>query len=693
MAHFKTLYTSFICLQTLSSFANNLQSTDTINAKVLNEIVVEAERQYITNDKTTFIPTQQEKKTSTGGTELLQRMALPSVFVSPTDNSILTPSGESFSTFIDFLPATPSDLSNLRTMDIARVEVYNYPKDPRFGGARYVINIRMKKYEYGGYTTIRGQQVFIDNRGNYNIATKFAYKKMTYDLAGGYGYNRSTHVGEHSTTDYVFPANNVKRIETTDNGLLKSQSLFASFRAIYKNDKSIVSNTIGIQSLKQPDCSEINSTSFSVEAYPSGQTQTFSNNSNYSPSWSGDYQFYLPRNLTLIFSPSASIGKYSQDYKFLSGDKNIINNVDEDVWGIGATATIQKQLNAHSVSFSMSWGGQGNNLEYTGTSPANVSTKYHYGGGRVSANLQFEKWWVQGNVGLFLNRTSINSQTKNEISPKYFIATGYSFSRKHSLSLSSEMSYWTIPLSQQGDNMQVLNDIDVLYGNPNLDTYLYNSVRLRYQWLPMNKFSLSLYSGFYRLTNPISYTFTPDETMLPTIMVRSYTNSGFLNNFNYGGAVTLRLLGNSLAFRVGLSGEIATTHGEQQSYRCNYLKGNGLVQYAKGSFWAQLVYESKAKNISTTTKSEFPQYYSLALGWGNGNLNISAKVSNLFNSGWNCGKTVIYAENYNCVSQTFSSRYHRAFEINLSYSFSYGKKVKRTDTPNAASAISSAILK
>ena len=79
-------------------------------------------------------------------------------------------------------------MRNIRAEDVKRVEVYDFPSDPRFGGAKHVVNFVMEKYEFGGYTKINGNQYTIYNQGEYNAFTKFAYKRMVYDVGVDFGY-------------------------------------------------------------------------------------------------------------------------------------------------------------------------------------------------------------------------------------------------------------------------------------------------------------------------------------------------------------------------------------------------------------------------------------------------------------------------------------------------------------------------
>lgn len=87
----------------------------------LEAVTVQGDNGFVTEDKTAFIPSKKDKKISAGGAELLENMAIPTIKVNPADKSISTVSGDGVRLFIDYMPASPTDVANLRTMDVLRV--------------------------------------------------------------------------------------------------------------------------------------------------------------------------------------------------------------------------------------------------------------------------------------------------------------------------------------------------------------------------------------------------------------------------------------------------------------------------------------------------------------------------------------------------------------------------------------------
>lgn len=675
-------------------------ATDTLTMTVprmrmprqLGEVTVTADDRYIADDKTVFRPSRTEKKMANSGSMLITAMAIPSVMADAKTQTLRTAAGEAVATYIDFRPASADDVANLNTMDVERVEVYDFPKDPRFNGALHVVNFVMVKYEYGGYTKLSATQTAVTESGNYSASSKMAYKKMTYDLALGYRYSDIDHIGTNSTTDYTFADGIVNRTSEISKSHYLNHNGSATFRAVYQGSKSVISNTFTFSLQKTPDYLLRGNVDYNPRVYQPSEFDRDTENSSAGPAWQGSYYFALPKSYTLQISPKASYAKNTNHYRFASLNGDIFNNVSEKAWDYTLTANLKKQLGRQSVGVNIGGGGQGNNLVYGGTSPARMTERYYYAALGFMANLSFGKFWIQPNVHLSWNRNEINQQTNTEITPKYFIAAGWNINSKNRINISSEQSYWTIPMNLQGSNLQMTDEINAIRGNDRLKLFRYNSVNLNYEWMPLQKLSFSLYSGFWRQSNPIVSVYAPLADSATPVMVQSYENRGFINQFNYGGAASLRLFGNSLNLRAGLQGASTSYHGLINLSR-NTVSFNGQAIYSYKQFYAIASYQSADRSLGLQNASRVPSFYYLQAGWGNGTINVSAAALNVFRSDW-IGRTVdTIAHNYLSRSVALSESYHRKFQITLTYTFSYGKKVQPGQSPEAVQGASSGILK
>ena len=159
------------------------EQADTLKTQELNEVIVEARNQRLGAEVSTYIPTAKQKNASQTAADLLNRMAIPQLRISPNDE-IKDMAGKSVDVFIDFLPASKEDLDGMRMQDVKKVEYYDFPTDPRFLGKAHVVNFVMQKYEYGGYVKVYGWEN-TSNAGQASVYGKLQYKSMTFDIAGG----------------------------------------------------------------------------------------------------------------------------------------------------------------------------------------------------------------------------------------------------------------------------------------------------------------------------------------------------------------------------------------------------------------------------------------------------------------------------------------------------------------------------
>ena len=73
----------------LTTYAQN-SVTDSIDAKQLNEVVVEGQMQNVKSGVSTYIPGSNQKKSAQDAIDLLSQMGIPQLRVNSVSNSILT---------------------------------------------------------------------------------------------------------------------------------------------------------------------------------------------------------------------------------------------------------------------------------------------------------------------------------------------------------------------------------------------------------------------------------------------------------------------------------------------------------------------------------------------------------------------------------------------------------------------------
>ena len=182
---------TLIFIYPLVAYAQNTtkkEVTDTIGTD-LKEVIVEADAYRIVEDGVSYTPDKNVRKFAMDAVDLLSRMAIPQLIITP-NNSVQTSAGQPVKIYIDYMEATPEDLSGMRPSDVKRVEVLEYPTDARFHQAEHVVNFIMQKYEWGGYTKHTASGGLLNNDyASGSLYSKFSYKKnWTFDVnANGAG--------------------------------------------------------------------------------------------------------------------------------------------------------------------------------------------------------------------------------------------------------------------------------------------------------------------------------------------------------------------------------------------------------------------------------------------------------------------------------------------------------------------------
>lgn len=672
---------------------NDTNSQDSIPIGYdLKEIIVEGDNYFKIDDGISYIPDKRAKKASYSGVSLLTMMAIPSLIVDPSNNNVTTSSGENVSFFIDFIPASSNDINGIRPQDVKTIEILEYPRNPKFNGAKHVINYIMVKYEYGGYTKLDGAQTVIANTGEYSLRSKMQYKKMTYDFGAGIKYYNDAHYGTNQTINYKFPDYLLTKNDSTIDGEKNTNSYYFTGRAIYSWGNNHVSNVIGYATSRVP--SELNKSTESVfpSIYPDTNSETKSDTDNKSVSWQGDYFFDLNNGFSLMLNPSLSYADNYFNYRYLSEGDNLINMAKEKIIAIMFAPTLYKQFGRHSLGLQGLFSYQGNRIDYSGSHISKMESDQYGYGGNIIGNFYFSNLQLEGNIGVFGNNITYGELKNNQPSISMFIYGRYPLPKNIQLSATTEMAYLSTGMSYRSPHLTISNLIDATQGNPNLKYTRYNSFSLRCQQNVSLIFSFNAFIKWEGEAKPINLLYTPATIDNRMIMVKSFVNGGYLSHLQYGANFSLNIFSRALRITTGITGNNTRRHGKNYQ-KCDYLKINATATYLYKNVYATFGWRNKSKSLTGELYSEAPEYYNLTVGYGNGNFNARITASNFISSSWESNVVRTIAENYNNISTMYNSWYHRQFTVSLTYSFGYGKKIQRGNEIGQTNSSESAILK
>ena len=527
-----------------------------IDAVALQQVKVEGQMATAYSDRTVYLPSQRQKNASQNAIDLLRQMAIPQIQINPIDNSIKDNGGGEVSIFFNNMPASQEDIEGLRTADVRRVEYLEFPTDPRFRGAQHVINIIIQEYEYGGYTKITANENFLVGLSSQtNIFTKFAYKKMTYDLYVAANNWDNHHAGydvegQYSLTDNQGKDYTLNRRESADNVHFRQNQYPVSFRASYNTDKVQIQNTIGYSHSAYP----VQEQSGSLVYSPSkGDDYTFNRNNpsrSNSFSYNGSFVFALPKDFSVNVTPQFL---YSHNINSLtyttSSTEPIIRNARENAYYYRVNAYLNKRIaNKNTLMLGINHGNTINRLQYTGNVLYSDRFNNAFVSGQLCYQAQIQKVNLYADAGVLWEQSNINGIKNYDTYPYSHINIRYTPNNKNAFSAYFQYANNTPGIDAKASDLLRDNEYMYITGNPLLDNSRHITLNLAYTWLPSNIFGMSAFGNYFTLINRQMTAYEAYDN--GQALLRTYLNNGNYTQSEIGLSAILKLFDNSLQLYV-----------------------------------------------------------------------------------------------------------------------------------------------
>ena len=677
------------------------QELDSIASEKLPEIVVKAQMQHTDASSSTYTPTTRQKTSAQNAIDLLRQLAIPQININLVDNAVTTPSGQNVAVYINYIPASAEEIEGLLTSDVRRVEYLDFPTNPRFQGNEHVVNFIMQQYEYGGYTKALINENFLVGKlsSRASIYSKFAYKRMTYDLYAGASNHDIKHTGASIIGDYILENTDgepyhITRNEIFNNSHYKYNQYPVTFRAIYDSDNVQIANTVGFNFDQSPAAETSGCLSYKpakTEEYSYNRCEPYT--SRYLV-WSGNYYFILPRNFHLSVSPGINYGHTNNTYRYqTSGTDVIVNESKENVWQFRGSATLYKKFTDRQNGFFCAWYGSiSNDVSYFGSSPYDNDFLDTYAGVALGYNISNNKWNISTDVALQWEKNKINDQSVSEIYPLLNVSAGFSPSQKHSLRAYFHFGANYPGASEKTPNTLQQNELMYYTGNPELGLSRQVTFNLSYNWMPSNKFSVSAfaqYFGEYNLYVPVYKPYNNGMALL-----RKFETDGDYNRTQIGMSFNYKLLNGNLQFAVSPSISFYRMTGlfdiERNPFSCNV-----SATYYLGNFYFQTSYQTGSLTVQGNHGVIYKDrdFYQIIAGWSRANWNIRVSAMNLFRNDWLCATNTLSTPLYSETRFANGNNFHRRLNLSIIYTFGYGKKVQRGNEVGVQSGASSAIMK
>lgn len=674
------------------------EEPDTTTNHELHEVVVEGAMQRASAKKVLYTPQKEVKNAALDANDLLLRMSISELMVDPMTKDVSTVTGQPVVIFINYVQAEAQDLQGLRPDDVKSVQYLDYPEDPRFKGVQHAVNIIAQEYEYGGYTKISHSEYInggYSNKGT--LFSKFAYRKMVYDLFGAWDYCSSNDVASSVYSTYHLPTGTINRNQVwaaTDNFGYIDVPL--TFRASYKTEKVQIINSVGFNFTD--GWKDVRS-DLTFSDVPERDYTAYSKTPNVSRSlsWRGQYFFMLPKDWSIGLYPNASYdhnntwSNYSTD---IPGDVAIVNNAREDVYYTRLDLYLNKRIDRHNVlKLSGDVSYSQNNVAYEGSTPFDSQFKQLFYAFGLAYSLSLDKVSVDADAGVSQEKINTNGKKYDDVYPYAHLSVYWSPNMRSRFSLWFQYATNTPQLSERTDNVQQSNELLWRSGNPMLDNARHVTVNCSYTFLPSNIFNLTAYASYYGLYDravTVYELYDGGKALLQT-----YRNSGDYTNARAAVNATLRLFDSKLLLQMSpcYSYMASTGYVNEHQGRFNY---TAYAQYYLKQFNFSGYYSSRTKRLNSSTGSVATSrsFYSLQVGWGNSSWKLSLTAINFlrFSSrprdSWSELHTPLY-DNYLIIH---NSNHSAGVFATVVYTIGYGKKIQQGNEIGSMSGAGSAIM-
>lgn len=577
---------SSLALLPIASAAQSTE-TDTIAAKELQEVVIEAPKVIRKADMDVYHPSKSAVGNSKNGMQLLGNLMIPSLTVSDALGTVQA-AGQSVQLRINGREATIDQVRALLPETIRRVEWIDNP-GLRYGGANYVLNIIVANPTLGGSLMASARPALNTAWGFYMADAKFNVGRSQWEVGGNYKLTDNLSAHRDYTETFTYPdGSSITRDETSRGGRIDNSmaNIWASYNYI-KPDTTVFMAEFGFHRDINDKTRYDGLLSLSDGSDDILLTDSRGADGN-TPSLSLYWQQNFSRRQMLIlnFSSSFYFGRTYSDYlEQLPGAASYLTDIHTDIKD-------RNQAYAVEADYIKNW----KNGRFTaGTSyTANRNrSEYVSLGGEVFHQRQdkvyifaeyfhrFGKWTATAGMGVqytdFLFKES--NRGNHSWSPRPQATITYALNQSHNFRLSFTSWQSTPTLAETNIVPRQLDGFQWQVGNQDLRTA--NSYMLTFRY----GFSLPRVNGTFGIR-----AFTSPNAITPLLrwddnrLLTTYENSRGLQNLSFFLAPQIEIVPGWLTASGYVQFRMERMRGTGYEYRSNAWSGNASLQLSHWGF-------------------------------------------------------------------------------------------------------------
>lgn len=672
--------------------AQNTATTD--STKTLDEVTVTADTRIIDKNLVSFVPSAKAKKAASSGYDLLSRMSLPMIRIAMGSENVETMDGKSVALFIDSTKASVEEVRMMRPEDVVRVQYIDYPSDPRFYGARHVINFIMRRRNFGGYVKTIAKENFITNDGSMQTNVRINKGRMTFDFMGYGDYSNRTLSGEKTTETFnISGGNSLVRTSTTDKDKKSTWESQAAFRAKYTSASFTTNNTLCIGISNSSNKGSHGGVTYSDSRYPSSDFFSSSRNKAKFAGIDGSCFFHFSSKSSLNLTYH---GKLSRTDMASSYDENkfadINNSADDDTQEANIRINSSHNLGRIGKFGLMGyWLYEHNRTSYGGTCETLNNATTSFGMLGASYSRAFGSYYLYGAFGWCWLATELDSKSAHSSFPYADLSIQRGFGNKHSISLDVHYSVWPPSSNQKSDNIIRVSPFMWHTGNPFLKSYHMLDAGLSYRFFPSSRYSFSLFS------------FTTQSGDQPRVVYEPYQEGvirtlkqpdGSFSSYTFGINASTTQLDKKLYISCSAS-EMIVADKKALAHTRTAFSYSVQAYYYLGDFSFGAYYSSPRNTIDyrrTGAWSSNKDTYIFSAAWSAHGINLNISLHNIGRWNWKTGSSRLTSPIYSRNSITAGEQGHAAVKVSFVYTIGFGKKINDSNDINRQYGESSGIL-
>ncbi len=645
----------------------------TTSAYLLDEVVVRGDAVIRKSDRQMILPTQEQKRASTNGINLLQQIPISRISVSPMDKSIKTTLGEDVQLRINGVEATKEEVSAIRPTDVIRVEYHDNP-GLRYGGATAVLDYIVRKKENGG--NIAGDLtngITHFGYGEYNLSAKYNWKKSAISAVVSW-QRRDLEWTRENYEDFVYPDYTVHNIELGEPTKVKFD--YMNFTLNYnRTDEGSVFNIALRNSYdnKPNSVTDRNSTLYQGDKIYSISDKL--QQRSYIPSLDIYYQLNLKNDQHLYFDVvgtyinSSSHRKYSMaEIGSEDSAPAIISQTEGDKYSIIGEAIYERPLGNGKMTAGIKHTQASMNNIYNGNISSKVSmntaesylfAEYNQKINRFSYTLGIggmRTWHEQGEL----------SQEKYILRPT--ITLSYNAPKNLYFRYNAYMSGYSPSLSDLSNVAQEIDIYQIRRGNPNLQSVTFVSNSLTASW-KCKYVSIELFGRYSYDHKPIM-----EETLFEdNLFVRTMANHKGFHRLNLQSTIQIYPWKEHIMIKLNPFFNRYIGNGNSYTHtHSNFgFRGSIVGMYKNWVIMAEM--STSQHDLWGETLNRGEALHSIAIGYNHDKFSIQGMILNPFTKRYEQG-----VENLSELAPNkqlaYSTQLSQIVMLNLSFNLNFGKQ-------------------